>query len=214
MEFDQEKYKIYTWRNGAMLHWVINPGLAINELLLGQRVPKVSLEDRTSDKPRIERSFVPCPHCEAIHDARTWSTQNRTGFKNWFGLYCPNCGDVIPCLTNGLSFIILALTYPIWGWFRKSLKARWLTKQVRRFEGVDVKNVDNPFDGMGWVQQGLSWGIFMFILMTFIFPLLTREPITMNRILLAIPIWTIAGLGFGYYMKNFMNKKSKDSEYV
>ena len=24
-----------------MLHWIINPGLVINELLLGQRVPKI-----------------------------------------------------------------------------------------------------------------------------------------------------------------------------
>ena len=45
MEFDKEKYKVYTWKNWMMLHWILNPGLAINELILGQRVPKVSLED-------------------------------------------------------------------------------------------------------------------------------------------------------------------------
>ena len=48
MEFDKEKYKVYTWKNWMMLHWILNPGLAINELILGQRVPKVSLEDKTN----------------------------------------------------------------------------------------------------------------------------------------------------------------------
>ena len=82
MEFDKDEYKVYTWENGMVLHWILNPGLAINELILGQRVPKVSLEDRASDKPMIERSFVPCPHSEKIHDGRTWSTQTGTAFKS------------------------------------------------------------------------------------------------------------------------------------
>ena len=43
MEFNKEKYKIYTWKNWMVLHWILNPGLAINELILGQRVPKISL---------------------------------------------------------------------------------------------------------------------------------------------------------------------------
>ena len=120
MEFNKEKYKIYSWKNWMMLHWILNPGLAINELILGQRIPKISLEDKTIDKPRIERSLVPCPHCDTLHDTRTWSIQNGTAFNNWFGLYCKNCGNIIPCLTNVFSFLILALTFPFWGWFRKS----------------------------------------------------------------------------------------------
>ena len=61
MEFNKEKYKIYTWKNWMVLHWILNPGLAINELILGQRIPKISLEDKISNKPRIERTFIPCP---------------------------------------------------------------------------------------------------------------------------------------------------------
>ena len=52
------------------------------ELILGQRIPKINLEDRTSDKPRLERSYVPCPHCETLYDSRTWSTKTGTGLKN------------------------------------------------------------------------------------------------------------------------------------
>jgi hypothetical protein len=39
MKFNEEKYKVYTWKNWMMLHWIINQGLAINELILGQRTP-------------------------------------------------------------------------------------------------------------------------------------------------------------------------------
>ncbi len=39
--------------------------------------------------------------------------QNRTAFKYWFGLYCTNCGEIIPCLGNGLSFLILVIAFPI-----------------------------------------------------------------------------------------------------
>ncbi len=71
MDNDKSKFKIWIWRNPVMLHWIINPGLAINELLLGQRVPKVSLEDKTIDKPRFEKTMVPCLHCETLHNGRT-----------------------------------------------------------------------------------------------------------------------------------------------
>lgn len=207
MEFDINKYKVYTWKNWMMLHWIINPGLAINELIFGQRVPRISLEDKTSDKPRIERSYVPCPHCNTIHDSRTWSTQNGTAFKNWFGLYCTNCGQIIPCLTNAFSFLLLALTFPIWGWFRKSMKERWLKKQPERFKNLNLEGMPNPFEGQGWIKAGLNWGLFMFFFMTFLVPFVFGDPITWKKILIAIPIWTIGGLGFGYFVKLFANKK-------
>ena len=67
MEFDNKKWKVYTWKNWMIIHWIINPGLVINELILGQRIPKIYLEDKESTKPRIDRTFVPCPHCEKLH---------------------------------------------------------------------------------------------------------------------------------------------------
>ncbi len=207
MKFDPKRYKIYTWKSGVMLHWIINPGLLINELILGQRIPKINLEDRTSNKPRLERSYVPCPHCETLHDSRTWSTQNGTGFKNWFGLYCPNCGEVIPCLMNAFTFIILAFTFPLWGWFKGTLKRAWLAKQPQRFEQLEVENIYNPYSGKGWVRYGIIWAAFMYVLMTFIFPLLTNDPITKKGILLGIPIWLVGGLLFGYFLHRFMGKQ-------
>ena len=206
MEFNKEKYKIYTWKNWMIIHWILNPGLAINELILGQRIPKISLEDKTSDKPRVERTFVPCPHCEKLHDGRTWASQNGTAFKNWFGLYCSNCGKIIPCIMNGFSFIILALTFPIWGWFKKSLKENWLKNQPERYENINIEITPNPFDKKSWIKTGLTWGTFMFLIMTFGFPYFDGQEITLKSILIGLIIWTVAGLAFGYTMKIFMNK--------
>lgn len=50
MEFNKDKYKVYTWKNWMMLHFILNPGLAINDLIFGQRVPKIRLEDKISNK--------------------------------------------------------------------------------------------------------------------------------------------------------------------
>lgn len=206
MEFDKEKYKVFTWKNGLMLHWIINPGLAINELIFGQRVPKVSLEEIALDKPRHERGFVPCPYCNTIHDSRTWSPQNGTAFKNWFGLYCPSCGKIIPCLMNAFSFIILTITFPIWGWFKNNMKAKWLAKQPARYEDIDLNITPMPYDGNGWIKQGLIWGGMMFLSMTLGFPLFSGEEITLKNVILGIIIWTLGGLGFGYSMKRYMGK--------
>lgn len=208
MQFDK-KYKVYTWKNGMLLLWVINPGLAINELILGQRIPKVSLLDRTSDKPRVERTFVPCPHCGTLHDGRTWAVENGTAFKNWFGLYCPSCGKVIPCLINVASFILLALTFPVWGWFKKALKARWLEKQPGRYEHINIGITPNPYDKRSWAVTGLTWGMFMYLMMIIAFPLLIGEKITWKMVWTGIPLWAIAGLGFGYTMKVFTEMRGR-----
>lgn len=213
MNFDKTKYKVYTWKNWMMLHWILNPGLIINELILGQRVPKITLEEKTTNKPRFERGFIPCPHCETLHDSRTWSTQNGTAFKNWFGLYCNTCGKIISCLINVFSLIILIITFPLWGWFKSKMERAWLEKQPERFKNIKLEKVPNPFDKKSWVKTGLGWGAFMFIMMTIIHPLYDGTEISLRTILLGIVIWTISGLLFGYSMKSFfsktLNKQSK-----
>lgn len=209
MEFDSKKYKVYTWKNWMMLHWMLNPGLAFNELVLGQRVPKVTLEDKISDKPRLERSIVPCPHCKTMHDGRTWSTHNKTAFKNWFGYYCPNCSGIIPCLMNVFSWIILAITYPLWGWFRKSLKEAWLQRQPARFKTIQLESVPNPFEKKGWIYTGLAWGAVMFVIMSLLIPFFFNEPITLETVTLGMVIWTLGGLCFGFSMKLFLGKSTK-----
>lgn len=48
MEFE-DKYNIHTQKNRLpMLLWLINPIVAVQELVLGERVPKTIFEDKTN----------------------------------------------------------------------------------------------------------------------------------------------------------------------
>jgi len=205
MKYDKTKYKVWTWKNPMMLHWIINPGLVFNELVLGQRIPKVMLIEKTSNKSLAEKSFVPCPHCDTLHSGLKWTPQNKTAFKNWFGYYCDNCGKIIPCLTNLTSYIILGLTFPIWFWFKDKWKTKWLEKQKVKFS--KPLNLTIPELKSKWWRAGLIWGFFMYVTLTILFPFIQGKDITQKALLIGIPLWTVGGLLFGYTMKR-INKKS------
>lgn len=53
-QFDKNAYKVYRWWHPAYLFWIINPGSVINELLLGQRIPKLSLLNKTSGNQNLK----------------------------------------------------------------------------------------------------------------------------------------------------------------
>ena len=194
-----------------MLHWILNPGLAISELLLGQRTPAVYIVDKESEKPLVERTFIPCPHCEELHDSRIWSPQNNLAFKNWYGLYCINCKKVIPCLRNVFSYLILVITYPFWAWFKGTHKERWLAKQPKRYASIDIEKLGNPYQGYSWLKQGLGFGIIMYIFMQVLFPLFTSKELNQDELLLGIPFWLFCGLFFGIFMKFTMMRKGKNA---
>ena len=84
----------------------------------------------------------------------------------------------------------------------------WLENQPDRYRKLDLENVPNPFDGNGWISQGLYWGLFMYICMILMYPLIDGESVTLKKTLLSIPIWTIGGLGFGYTMKLISGRKT------
>lgn len=201
MELDIKKYKKITWKSLMGLHWIINPGIMINELVMGIRVPKLMLKDTTPGKAFTEKYYVPCPHCHTIHNGKTWSGINKTGFKNWFGLYCPTCEQVIPCLMNATTFIILAVTYPIWGWFKNSMKQAWLQRQPERFRHIDLQSSYNPYMGNGWIKYGVNIGLFYFVYNAFISPWVFQEEITWKNALLAFPVSICFGLFFAYIIK-------------
>lgn len=58
-----------------------------------------------------------------------------------------------------------------------------------------------------WQKVGLSWGMFMFVIMTFVWPLIDGEEITLKRTLFSLVIWTIAGFALGWSMRH--NHKEK-----
>ena len=63
-----------------------------------------------------------------------------------------------------------------------------------------------------WITDGLLWGLFMFTTMTFIIPFCSGKEITIISVLVAIPVWTIGGLIFGYIVKR-ISRKQRRREY-
>ena len=96
MQYDKNRFKVWSLSHPFVLFWVLFPGAMFLELMFGQRLSKVTLIDKKSDKPWMERCYVPCPHCETLHDSRLWAKGN--AFGHWFGLVCPSCHEIIPCL--------------------------------------------------------------------------------------------------------------------
>lgn len=210
MNYDKKKYKELTWKNPMILHWILNPGLAVNELILGQTIPKVMLIEKEGKIPYAQRSLIPCPHCGELHSPMKWSAQNKTAFKNWFGYYCDKCNNIIPVQRNLTSLLLLTITFPLWGWFRKSLKQNWLQKQPERYQNISLEIPIEKNTTKHWLKSGLSFSLFMFITMQILYPLITNEEITQKSILIGIPIWLIAGLSWGLIMKLFLNRKGKE----
>ena len=211
MNYDKKNYKIWDWKSPVILHGIINPGLVINELILGQTIPKVMLIEREGDKPFFQRSLVPCPHCGELHPGLKYSAQNKTALKNLFGFYCDQCKGIIPVHRNLTSLLILTITYPIWGWFEKTMKQKWLDKQPDRYKNLNLEILEKKNTTKHWLKSGLFFGLFMTVIMQILFPLIENKEITPKSILIGIPLWLICGLGWALTMKWWMNKNGKEN---
>ena len=118
-----------------ILHWVLNPGLAVNELLFGQRIPKQMFICNGCRSSFASRTFVHCPWCGIYSESMIWSGTN--GFGHWLGIVCPECGRGVPTLANAVTWAVsagLALAYRILGrpflgrllaWQRRYLAWEW-----------------------------------------------------------------------------------------
>ncbi len=204
MDYDKEKYKAWKLPHPLLLHWIINPGLAFNELILGQRIPKLTLIDKTSSAPLTERSYVPCPECGALNDGRLWSKGNAMG--HWFGYVCPKCGGRIPCLWNITSIILLVITFPIWIWIKIFAEKRWIEKEKRRFAGIQSNELPKA-KTTSWIKMGAMFGGLMFCIMSL--PKILMSEMSGVYIFIQITICTVAGLFFGLVMKFFLGRRKK-----
>ena len=67
-----------------------------------------------------------------------------------------------------------------------------------------------------WIKQGISFGLFMYVFMSILFPLITKDEITLRNLLISLPIWIVGGLIYGYLMKRYQyipkNLKKKDDQ--
>jgi uncharacterized protein (TIGR02996 family) len=80
-------------RNPLILHWALNPGLAVNELVLGQRIPRVMLTCRG-----CHSQYTRCADCRAFLSLN--EPPFTRGFGYWFGCRCPRCDGQVPLLRN------------------------------------------------------------------------------------------------------------------
>ncbi len=208
MQYDKSRFKIWALPHPLILHWVLNPGLIINELIFGQRIPKVMLIDKKSDKPWMERTYFPCPHCETLNDGRLWAKRN--AFGHWFGLVCPSCHQIIPCLWNVFSLVILAITSPLWYFPARFFRRRWLEKQKEKLAKalerplIQAKNIKN----ITWLLMGLSWGVLTWVFFEVGLTVSEGKEWDWARMILSLPIWLVTGFVYGLWMRFSMNSKT------
>ena len=206
MQYEKNKFKIWTLPHPLVLVWVLFPGAILNELILGQRLPKVMLIDKESDKPLMERTYVPCPHCETLNDQRLWAKWN--AFGHWFGFLCPSCHQVIPCLWNIFSLAILAITFPLWYFPARFFRRRWLEIEKKRL----AKVLERPLiqiKFIHWLLIGtFGWGVLTWMLFEG-WQVLDGREWDLMKMIGNLPIWLVSGFVWGLLMHFFMNRKGR-----
>ena len=203
MDFDRDRYTVWTWKHPLMLHWILNPGLAINELVLGQRVPAVTLLDRTSSRPLVERQYVPCPTCGAHNHGLVYA---KVAMGNYAGLVCAECGAPIPMMKNALTWLILLVTWPLW----KPLERRFGPGlRARQFAKLQANKGDIAplLKRVSGVRMGLFFGSAMVVVYG-VMRLLDGDPWG-AAIPSALVSGLLAGVLFGVFMKIFLSIKGR-----
>jgi hypothetical protein len=128
------EYATWAFPHPLILHWVLNPGLVFNELLLGQRIPKVTYFCRACGGATTDVRYFRCPGCGQFHEEAIWMGSN--GFGHWFGMICPDCGCEIPCVLNFTSWIILARLSPINWVLRRFIGRRYTVWERLRARSI------------------------------------------------------------------------------
>lgn len=185
MEFDRERFDVIKLPHWALVHWVLNPGLAINELVLGQRLVQVSLIDHTSPAPLVDRTYYPCDTCGAQNAAGLYE---RRRIGNHAGLVCAACGDKLPTLKNALSWVVLMITWPLW----KPLERRFgpgLLARQRAALTADAAIDAPPPKPVSALNMGLMFGCTMGVFF-FVQSLVQLSAATPGD-------WVSAGIGAG-----------------
>jgi hypothetical protein len=175
-----------------LVHWVLNPVLAFHELVLGQRVPRLQLVCESCAGSPATRTFVPCPSCGVVHDARLLSGGNAYG--NWLGIVCPTCSKRIPCLWNVTSLAVLGVTAPLW-----YLPHLYYFRDRPTLRRLRAHNLLEP--GAAWWRMGLAYGSFMWAITSLLPQLLevsSGQHFHYRDLLNGALLWYSAGLIFGF----------------
>ncbi len=199
-------FKRWELPHPLILHWILNPGIAVNEVFLGQRLPKLQLICNRCEGPLMNRGYVPCPACGTMHFGRLWS--RKRSFGNWRGIACPMCGAAIPCLWNVFSRLLLAVTFPIWAlpycfWFCKRP-----LKRIYQMESGELPKV-KPITRKMWFAMGAAYGGLMWVCMSLLPALaaMRKHEVSWVPVLIGVPLWGSGGALFGACMWFILGRK-------
>ncbi len=213
MRYDKNRFKIWALPHPILLHWVLNPVIMFQELIFGQRLPKVSLVDKESDKPWMERSYIPCPHCETLNDSRLWATKGNA-FGHWFGFVCPSCHQIIPCLWNIFSLAVLAITFPLWYFPARFFHQRWLEKEKERLAKVLERPLIQATSilSIGWIgifAYGVSFMV-IWVICEVLRNVWNGREWDLKTMLESLPMGMVAGFAISLFLSWMEKDKEKE----
>jgi DNA-directed RNA polymerase subunit RPC12/RpoP len=204
MKLDVNKYKVMKLPNLLLVHWILNPGLAFNELILGQRLPKITLIDKQSTDILANRNYIQCPHCQALHSSKRWGKGN--AFFHYDGLYCPQCEEKIPTLLNLFTIILLVILFPIWKplqlVFGERFKA-WELSRLAKTEHFEHM----PSKGVSGIKLGVYFGGAMSVF--YIAQVGFMHEFNTHAVYAGLIGGTIGGLIFGVVMKIYLSQRGR-----
>jgi Zn finger protein HypA/HybF involved in hydrogenase expression len=197
-----KNFKVWRFPHPVVLHWMLNPGLVVNELLLGMRVPRVQLFCQQCPLPLVDRAYIPCDKCGVLNSGRSWS--RRDAFFHWLGIVCPKCGLRIASLWNVFSLLILTITSPIW---YLPYRLYFLGRPVRSPEPL---RSFGPITPRAAVAMAVGWGLLMWLALSWL-PLAWRfyrgDPLEWGRVWVGLVACTFGGAFFGFAMERLLNRK-------
>ena len=200
-------FKVSKFPYPLVLHYILNPGIAINEILLGQCLPKVTLYCQTCQLPLFERTYVPCPHCRSMNNGLLWS--NRRAFGSWLGYICPNCRRRIPRLWNLFSIVILIIFAPIWYFPYQSFYKHNYRTADNNLEDLEASNTWRP-NRKTWITMSIGFGFSMWLILGLI-PAITgfinTKTFSLSSLLVEAVVCSLTGLCFGIVMYLILTRK-------
>ena len=212
MQYDKNRFKIQALPHPFILFYILFPAFMFNELIFGQRLPKVTLIEKEGDKPQSERRYIPCPHCETLNDPRLWAKGN--AFGHWFGLVCPSCHQIIPCLWNIFSLVVLAITFPLWYFPVRFFRHRWIAKEKERL----AKALERPLiqatsiHSMGWIGVCISGVSLVVTLVTFEVVWSVWNGWDLETMLDRLPLWMSVGFAVICFPRWVEKETEKEKE--
>ncbi len=201
--------KLQTLPHLVLIHWLLNPGLVINEILLGQRIPRTSYTCIKCDRDLVLRQYYQCSQCGAFLSATLWARGNALG--HWFGLFCPDCGGRIPTLLNVFSCIAVGITVPAWWPLWRLVRRRWIRWERKRAIHQRCSGRSARLPIRRWALWGmLAWGVPMWLAMNLLLPTLSNtRAIDLTEMLIGVAFWLGGGALFGVAMKSFLTRRHK-----